>query len=122
MSAADVDVLFNLGYAYMLERNSQAATYWLREAVRRDPADADAHFVLAAALQRSGSDVEAGRERELAQRLSSRYEELERRAESDRLAGSKRARADSHRHRARRRASAPNRLCRIPRSRISVSW
>jgi tetratricopeptide (TPR) repeat protein len=86
VSPADVDVLFNLGYAYMLERNTQAATYWLREVVRRDPGDADAHFVLAIALQSAGSDVEAGRERELAQRLSSHYEELERRATSDRLA------------------------------------
>ncbi len=84
--AADPDFLFNLGYAYVLDRNSQAATYWLREAVRRDPGDADAHFVLAAALQGSGSDVEAGRERELARRLSARYEELDRRATADKLA------------------------------------
>jgi Tfp pilus assembly protein PilF len=83
--AGDPDFLFNLGYAYMLDRNSQAAIYWLREAVRRDPGDADAHFVLAAALQGSGSDVEAGRERELARRLSSRYDELERRAATDKL-------------------------------------
>jgi Tfp pilus assembly protein PilF len=69
----------------MLERNTQAATYWLREAVRRDPSDADAHFVLAAALQSASSDVEAGRERELARRLSSRYEELERRAAAERI-------------------------------------
>jgi len=48
--------------------------------------DADAHFVLAAALQNSGSDVEAGRERELARRLSSRYEELERRASAEKMA------------------------------------
>ena len=82
---ADSDFLFNLGYAYMLDRNNQAATYWLREAVRRDPGDPDAHFVLAAALQGSGSSVEAERERELARRLSSRYGELERRAASDRL-------------------------------------
>jgi tetratricopeptide (TPR) repeat protein len=93
----DPDVLFNLGYAYMLERNTQAATYWLRESVRRDPSDADAHFTLAAALQNSGSDVEAGRERELARRLSSRYEELERRAAAERMPvpkGLERLRAD----------------------------
>lgn len=82
---ADPDFLFNLGYAYMLDRNNQAAIYWLREAVRRDPGDPDAHFVLAAALQGSGSNVEAERERELARRLSSRYVELERRAAGDRL-------------------------------------
>jgi Tfp pilus assembly protein PilF len=59
--------------------------YWLREAVRRDPADADAHYVLAAALQASGSAVEADREKELARQLSSRYEELEKRTAADRL-------------------------------------
>jgi tetratricopeptide (TPR) repeat protein len=81
----DADYLFNLGYAYVLERNYQGAVYWLRESVRRNPADADAHYVLAAALQAAGSAVEAGREKELARQLSSRYEELERRAAADRL-------------------------------------
>lgn len=93
----DPDYLFNLGYAYVLERNHQGAVYWLREAVRRNPADADAHYVLAAALQASGSDVEAQREKELARQLSSRYEELERRAAADRLPvprGLERVRAD----------------------------
>jgi tetratricopeptide (TPR) repeat protein/TolB-like protein len=80
------DYFFNLGYAYALDRNFQGAIYWLREAVRRDPADADAHFVLAAALQGTGSAVEAARERDLARRLSSRYEELVRTGASDRQA------------------------------------
>jgi tetratricopeptide (TPR) repeat protein len=69
----DADYFFNLGYAYWLEKDGPAAMYWLREAVRRDPADGDAHFVLSAALQLSGQTAEATRERELAQRLSSRY-------------------------------------------------
>ena len=47
---ADPDYCFNLGYAYWLDKEAPAAAYWLREAVRRDPADGDAHFVLAAAL------------------------------------------------------------------------
>ena len=81
----DADYLFNLGYAYVLERNQQGAVYWLRESLRRNPADADAHYVLAAALQASGSTVEATREKELARQLSSRYEELERRAAADKL-------------------------------------
>jgi tetratricopeptide (TPR) repeat protein len=71
---ADPDYRFNLGYAYALAQNHQGAVYWLRETVRRDPADADAHYVLAAALQASGSAVEAGRERELARQLSAEYE------------------------------------------------
>ena len=81
----DADYLFNLGYAYLLERNTTGAQYWLREALRRNPADADAHYVLAAALLASGSSVEAAREKELARQLSSQYEELERRAAADKL-------------------------------------
>lgn len=81
----DPDYLFNLGYAYVLDRNTQGAIYWLREALRRDPADADAHYVLAAALQAEGSAVQADREKALARQLSSRYEELERRAAADKL-------------------------------------
>jgi Flp pilus assembly protein TadD len=37
--------------------------YWLREAVRRNPADGDAHFVLAAALAAQGEPVESARAR-----------------------------------------------------------
>lgn len=68
------DYRFNLGYAYALAQNHQGAVYWLRETVRRNPADADAHYVLAAALQATGSAVEAARERELARQLSAEYE------------------------------------------------
>jgi tetratricopeptide (TPR) repeat protein len=75
----DPDYMFNLGYAYASDRNYQGALYWLREALRRDPADVDAHYILAIALQATGSSVEATRERELARQLSSRYAELERR-------------------------------------------
>ncbi len=82
----DPDYMFNLGYAYASVGNNQSAIYWLREALRRDPTDADAHFVLAAALQATGSTVESGRERDLARRLSSRYEELDRRAADSKAA------------------------------------
>jgi tetratricopeptide (TPR) repeat protein len=75
----DADLFFNLGYAYALERKPDAAVYWLREAVRRNPADGDAHYVLADSLQAYGAAPEATRERELARRLSARYEEAERR-------------------------------------------
>ena len=76
----DPDYAFNLGYTYFLDRDTQAAIYWLRETVRRNPADGDAHFVLGAALAAAGSGVEAARERELASRLSAVYEEREKRA------------------------------------------
>jgi tetratricopeptide (TPR) repeat protein len=81
----DADYLFNLGYAYVLERNYQGAIYWLRETLRRNPVDADAHYVLAAALLASGSTVEAEREKALARQLSSQYEKLEQRAGGDTL-------------------------------------
>jgi tetratricopeptide (TPR) repeat protein len=71
----DPDYCFNLGYAYALENDMPAAAYWLREAVRRNPADGDAHLVLGSVLQARGNTVEAGRERELARQLSSKYDD-----------------------------------------------
>lgn len=65
----DPDFLFNLGYAYALDRDNNGALYWLREAVRREPADGEAHLVMAAVLEASGRTAEAQRERELARLL-----------------------------------------------------
>jgi tetratricopeptide (TPR) repeat protein/TolB-like protein len=76
----DSDYMFNLGYAYASDRNYQGAQYWLREALRRDPADVDAHYLLAIALQMTGNVTESARERDLARQLSSQYAELDRRA------------------------------------------
>ena len=67
------DLFFNLGYAYWFDKDPKTAIYWLREAVRRDPGDGDAHFILGVALQQTGATAEATRERELAERLSSKY-------------------------------------------------
>ncbi|MGE0864045.1 MAG: tetratricopeptide repeat protein [Vicinamibacterales bacterium] len=77
---ADGDLFFNLGYAYWLDRDPRATIYWLREAVRRNPGDGDAHFILGVALQQTGAVAEAARERELAERLSSKYAGWEARA------------------------------------------
>jgi tetratricopeptide (TPR) repeat protein/TolB-like protein len=77
--ADDPDYHFNLGYAYALEKDSPAALVWLREAVRRNPADGDAHFLLSLVLQATGSNVEAARERELAARLGGGHAALPRR-------------------------------------------
>ncbi|MEQ1757855.1 MAG: tetratricopeptide repeat protein [Vicinamibacterales bacterium] len=77
MDPSDASLFFNLGYARWTERDLAGAVDALREVVRRDPADGDAHFVLAVVLQASGSSVEAGRERELARQLSSKYAEWE---------------------------------------------
>jgi tetratricopeptide (TPR) repeat protein len=71
----DSDLFFNLGYAYWLQKDLTSAISSLREAVRRNPADDAAHYVLGVALQASGSPTEAMREKELAKRLSSDYVE-----------------------------------------------
>ncbi|MBI4476095.1 MAG: tetratricopeptide repeat protein [Acidobacteria bacterium] len=73
----DGDYFFNLGYAYLKERDTQAAIYWLREAVRRSPVDGEAHFLLSIALAHAHAAAEAAREKELAARLAPGYETLE---------------------------------------------
>lgn len=73
----DPDLFFNLGYAYFAEGDPKAASHWLREAVRRAPADDEAHHALGVALQASGSSAEAAREKELARHLSSVWLERE---------------------------------------------
>jgi len=79
----DADYEFNLGYAYWLDRDSQAAIYWLREAVRRRPTDGEAHYILGTALAAAGSAAEAAREKELARRLSSAFAQWDRRPTTD---------------------------------------
>jgi Tfp pilus assembly protein PilF/predicted hydrocarbon binding protein len=73
----DPDYLFNLGYAYWLDGDPLAATYWLHEAVRLAPTDGAAHALLAQALQAGGQKAEAAGELALAQRLSSAFESLD---------------------------------------------
>jgi predicted Zn-dependent protease len=77
LDGTDSDLMFNLGYAYFLDRELSQATSWLREALRRHTADGEAHYVLGAALQMSGSVVEGGREKDLARRLSSELAEFD---------------------------------------------
>ncbi|MBI4264542.1 MAG: tetratricopeptide repeat protein [Acidobacteria bacterium] len=77
MDESDSDLFFNLGYAYWRAGEVENAVEWLREAVRRNPADDAAHYVLGVALQTSGHSAEAGREKELARQLSSVYAEWE---------------------------------------------
>jgi len=68
------DYLFNLGYAYARSQDMNAALYWLREQVRFDPADGDAHLVMSQVLMASGKRVEAQREFDLARQLGTSLE------------------------------------------------
>jgi tetratricopeptide (TPR) repeat protein len=71
---ANTDYVFNLGYAFALAHDSQSALFWLREAVRYDAADGDAHLVMSAVLAGAGRAVEAQREFELARLLGTSAE------------------------------------------------
>jgi tetratricopeptide (TPR) repeat protein len=71
---ANTDFVFNLGYAFALANNSQSALFWLREVVRYDAADGDAHLVMSAVLAGAGKAVEAQREFELARLLGTSAE------------------------------------------------
>jgi len=77
ISPDDADLTFNLGYAAWLAHDTLTAVRWLREAVRRNPADDAAHWVLGVALQASANTAEGQRERDLAKRLASKYVEWE---------------------------------------------
>src|SRR5262249_51223784 len=70
----DATLFFNAGYAAWMEKDVQAAIASLREAVRRNPADDQAHYVLGVALQAVGNTTEAAREKDLARKLSSEFE------------------------------------------------
>jgi tetratricopeptide (TPR) repeat protein len=83
LDPGDSDYSFNLGYAYFLEHDQLAAAHWLREAVRRNPADGDAHYVLGAALVATNASTEGAREKELAHRLSSAYADWDKRPAGD---------------------------------------
>jgi tetratricopeptide (TPR) repeat protein len=63
------DYHFNLGYARALAHDGAGGILALREAVRRNAADADAHLVLSALLTAAGKSSEAAREFELARVL-----------------------------------------------------
>jgi len=76
--ADDPDLAFNLGYALWLAHDSLNAAMWLREAVRRNPDDAAAHWVLGVALQASANAAEGQREKDLAKRLSASYADFDR--------------------------------------------
>ncbi len=66
LEPTDPDIRFNLGYAQALAGDGAEALASLREVVRLDAADAEAHVVMSALLSAEGRSAEARRERELA--------------------------------------------------------
>ena len=72
----DTDYLFNLGYAQALKGDTAAALVWLREAVRHNATDGDAHLVMSAVLASTGHGPEAQRELDLARMLGTQLESV----------------------------------------------
>ena len=56
---ASVDLPFDLGWALLVEGEEEAAAFWLKGAVRRDPGDAQGRLLLSWALSASGRAEEA---------------------------------------------------------------
>lgn len=75
-SPGQTDYLFNLGYARAIEGDSSAALNWLRETVRHNAGDGDAHLVMAAVLASAGRGAEGQRELELARLLGTSLETI----------------------------------------------
>jgi len=71
-----VDYLFNLGYARAMAGDPPGAVLWLREAVRHDATDGDAHLVMSAVLATTGRTAEAQRELDLARLLRTSLETI----------------------------------------------
>jgi tetratricopeptide (TPR) repeat protein/TolB-like protein len=71
----NTDYLFNLGYAHALAGDVAEALTWLREVVRFDAADGDAHRVMSALLVAAGRTTEGQREMDLARLLGSSEDE-----------------------------------------------
>ena len=70
----ETDYLFNIGYAHALSGDNARALTSLREAVRFDAADGDAHLVMAAVLATTGRSAESQRELDLARLLGTSLE------------------------------------------------
>jgi Tfp pilus assembly protein PilF len=59
LDPAALDIPFDLGLALLIEGEAQAAAFWLKGAVRRDPGDAQGRLLQAWALHSAGRAAEA---------------------------------------------------------------
>jgi tetratricopeptide (TPR) repeat protein len=75
---SSVDLPFNLGWALLVEGEADAAAFWLRGAVRRDPGDAEGRLLLSWALLESGRSEEAEEQWRAAAALTPSLEPLRR--------------------------------------------
>lgn len=71
------DLLFNLGWAHLIEGDADAAAFWLRGLARRESGDNHARLALSWALAKSGRDGEAEEEWKALSAVSSSYRSLQ---------------------------------------------
>ncbi len=71
------DLVFNLGWAHLLEGDADAAVFWLRGLARRESGDNHVRLVLSWALAKSGREGEAEEEWKALSAVSSSYRSLQ---------------------------------------------
>lgn len=71
------DLLFNLGWAHLVEGDAEAAVFWLRGLARRETGDNHGRLVLSWALAKSGRDGEAEEEWKALSAVSTSYRSLQ---------------------------------------------
>lgn len=71
------DLLFNLGWAHLIEGDADAAVFWLRGLARREPGDNHTRLALSWALAKSGREGEAEGEWKALSAVSSSYQSLQ---------------------------------------------
>ncbi len=76
LEPASPDLPFNLGWALLVEGDSEAAAFWLRGVVEEEPRDNQARLLLAWALRKSGRETEADEEWKTLSAATSSYESL----------------------------------------------
>ena len=77
LSALPAELIFNLGWCAWRAGKGGEALRWLRDVVRRDPQDAEARFLLAAAARSQALPEEAEEEQKRALELSPRLAQLD---------------------------------------------
>jgi Flp pilus assembly protein TadD len=76
LEPSSVDLPFNLGFAFLVEGDPEAAAFWLKGVVRNEPRDHQARLLVCWALRRAGLTVQADEEWRALSASTSSYESL----------------------------------------------
>jgi tetratricopeptide (TPR) repeat protein len=76
LEPSSADLAFNLGWALLVEGDSEAGAFWLRGVVDDQPQDNQARLLLSWALRKSGREAQADEEWKALSAATSSYETL----------------------------------------------